>query len=125
MQNNLLFVALANLDPPTYQITYQVGTRLRLGLGLGLGLGLALALSRTLTLTVPNEDPNPNPSPNPSPSPNPNPHPSPHPHPHPHPGRPNSGGSQFFLNVANNANLDWFSGGQSKHPVFGKVIEGI
>merc|ERR1711935_949412 len=24
-------------------------------------------------------------------------------------GRPNSGGSQFFLNVQNNANLDWFS----------------
>merc|ERR1712194_304165 len=23
-------------------------------------------------------------------------------------GSPNSGGSQFFLNVANNANLDWF-----------------
>lgn len=39
-------------------------------------------------------------------------------------GRPNSGGSQFFLNVNNNANLDWFSGGQSKHPVFGKVTEG-
>merc|ERR1711957_865580 len=35
----------------------------------------------------------------------------------------NSGGSQFFLNVANNANLDWFSGGQSKHPVFGKIID--
>ena len=42
MQNNLLFVALANLDPPTYQITYQVGARLRLGLGLGLGLGVTL-----------------------------------------------------------------------------------
>merc|ERR1711953_482765 len=40
-------------------------------------------------------------------------------------GRPNSGGSQFFINVANNANLDWFSPGQSKHPVFGKVIEGM
>jgi len=40
-------------------------------------------------------------------------------------GRPNSGGSQFFLNVANNANLDWFSPGQSKHPVFGKVVEGM
>ena len=39
-------------------------------------------------------------------------------------GRPNSGGSQFFLNVANNANLDWFTGGQSKHPVFGKITEG-
>lgn len=33
--------------------------------------------------------------------------------------------SQFFLNVANNANLDWFSGGQSKHPVFGKVTDGM
>merc|ERR1719482_1867556 len=40
-------------------------------------------------------------------------------------GRPNSGGSQFFINVANNANLDWFSPGQSKHPVFGKVISGM
>merc|ERR1711934_867167 len=40
-------------------------------------------------------------------------------------GSPNSGGSQFFLNVANNANLDWFSPGQSKHPVFGKVISGM
>jgi len=39
-------------------------------------------------------------------------------------GSPNTGGSQFFLNVANNANLDWFSGGSSKHPVFGKIIEG-
>merc|ERR1712085_126617 len=40
-------------------------------------------------------------------------------------GRPNSGGSQFFLNVANNANLDWFSGGSSKHPVFGKILTGM
>merc|ERR1712050_666095 len=39
-------------------------------------------------------------------------------------GQANSGGSQFFLNVANNNFLDWFSPGQSKHPVFGKVIEG-
>merc|ERR1712014_159210 len=39
-------------------------------------------------------------------------------------GRPNSGGSQFFLNVANNSNLDWFSPGSSKHPVFGRIIEG-
>merc|ERR1712194_831802 len=39
-------------------------------------------------------------------------------------GSANTGGSQFFLNVANNANLDWFSGGSSKHPVFGKVVEG-
>merc|ERR1711937_137290 len=40
-------------------------------------------------------------------------------------GRPNSGGSQFFINVANNTNLDWFSPGQSKHPVFGKIISGM
>merc|ERR1719155_7537 len=40
-------------------------------------------------------------------------------------GRPNSGGSQFFINVANNKNLDWFSPGPSKHPVFGKVTEGM
>eukprot|EP00326_Haptolina_ericina_P037768 CAMPEP_0181253184 /NCGR_PEP_ID=MMETSP1096-20121128/47880_1 /TAXON_ID=156174 ORGANISM="Chrysochromulina ericina, Strain CCMP281" /NCGR_SAMPLE_ID=MMETSP1096 /ASSEMBLY_ACC=CAM_ASM_000453 /LENGTH=174 /DNA_ID=CAMNT_0023351027 /DNA_START=20 /DNA_END=544 /DNA_ORIENTATION=+ len=39
-------------------------------------------------------------------------------------GQKNSNGSQFFLNVANNSNLDWFSPGESKHPVFGKVIEG-
>jgi hypothetical protein len=32
-------------------------------------------------------------------------------------GQKNSNGSQFFLNVANNANLDWFTGGASKHPV--------
>merc|ERR1719262_610079 len=40
-------------------------------------------------------------------------------------GRPNSGGSQFFMNVADNANLDWFSPGQSKHPVFGKITSGM
>lgn len=39
-------------------------------------------------------------------------------------GRPNSGGSQFFINVNNNNNLDWFSPGPSKHPVFGKVLSG-
>lgn len=39
-------------------------------------------------------------------------------------GRPNSGGSQFFINTVHNAYLDWFSPGASKHPVFGKVIEG-
>jgi len=36
-------------------------------------------------------------------------------------GRPNSGGSQFFINVVHNDFLDWFSPGESKHPVFGKV----
>eukprot|EP00450_Noctiluca_scintillans_P005177 CAMPEP_0194483924 /NCGR_PEP_ID=MMETSP0253-20130528/5419_1 /TAXON_ID=2966 /ORGANISM="Noctiluca scintillans" /LENGTH=186 /DNA_ID=CAMNT_0039323655 /DNA_START=63 /DNA_END=623 /DNA_ORIENTATION=- len=39
-------------------------------------------------------------------------------------GRPNTNGSQFFINVANNSNLDWFSPGASKHPVFGKVTKG-
>ena len=40
-------------------------------------------------------------------------------------GRPNSGSCQFFINTVDNARLDWFSPGQSKHPVFGKVIEGM
>ena len=40
-------------------------------------------------------------------------------------GRPNSGGSQFFINTVHNHYLDWFSPGPSKHPVFGKVIEGM
>jgi len=40
-------------------------------------------------------------------------------------GRPNSGGSQFFINTVHNAYLDWFTPGPSKHPVFGKVIEGM
>jgi peptidylprolyl isomerase len=33
--------------------------------------------------------------------------------------RPNTGGSQFFINVVNNNYLD------AHHPVFGKVIEGM
>jgi len=37
----------------------------------------------------------------------------------------NSGSSQFFINTANNAFLDFFSPGQSKHPVFGKISEGM
>lgn len=41
-------------------------------------------------------------------------------------GRPNSGGSQFFINTVHNAYLDWFdSRTPSKHPVFGKVIDGF
>lgn len=39
-------------------------------------------------------------------------------------GRPNSGGSQFFINTVHNSYLDWFSPGASKHPVFGKIIDG-
>merc|ERR1711879_508491 len=39
-------------------------------------------------------------------------------------GRPNSGGSQFFINVKHNAFLDWFDRSTpSAHPVFGKVTE--
>lgn len=38
-------------------------------------------------------------------------------------GSPNSGGSQFFMNVVHNDFLDWFSPGDSKHPVFGKCAD--
>jgi cyclophilin family peptidyl-prolyl cis-trans isomerase len=38
-------------------------------------------------------------------------------------GQPNSGGSQFFMNVANNKNLDWFSPGASKHPASQQRVE--
>ena len=40
-------------------------------------------------------------------------------------GRPNTGGSQFFINTVHNSYLDWFTPGASKHPVFGKVVEGM
>merc|ERR1712183_559814 len=41
-------------------------------------------------------------------------------------GQPQSGGSQFFLNVAHNSFLDWFDkSSPSAHPVFGKVTEGM
>ncbi|MBK7400976.1 MAG: peptidylprolyl isomerase [Myxococcales bacterium] len=40
-------------------------------------------------------------------------------------GRPNSGSCQFFINTVHNSYLDWFTPGQSKHPVFGKVISGM
>ena len=40
-------------------------------------------------------------------------------------GRPNSGSCQFFINTVHNSYLDWFTPGQSKHPVFGKVTEGM
>jgi len=38
---------------------------------------------------------------------------------------PDTGGAQFFINTVHNAYLDWFSGGQSKHPVFGKITSGM
>ena len=38
---------------------------------------------------------------------------------------PNTGSSQFFINTVHNDFLDWFSPGNSKHPVFGKVIAGM
>ena len=38
-------------------------------------------------------------------------------------GQPNSGGSQFFMNVVHNDFLDWFSPGESRHPVFGKCVD--
>ena len=40
-------------------------------------------------------------------------------------GSPNSGGSQFFVNTVHNSYLDWFTAGPSKHPVFGRVTEGM
>ena len=39
-------------------------------------------------------------------------------------GRPNSGGSQFFINTVHNGFLDWFTPGDSRHPVFGKITGG-
>ena len=40
-------------------------------------------------------------------------------------GRPNSGSCQFFINTVHNDFLDWFTPGPSKHPVFGRVVEGM
>ena len=40
-------------------------------------------------------------------------------------GSPESGGSQFFINVADNKFLDFFDPSTpSAHPVFGKICEG-
>lgn len=38
---------------------------------------------------------------------------------------PNSGSSQFFINTVANPYLNWFSPGPSKHPVFGRITEGM
>jgi cyclophilin family peptidyl-prolyl cis-trans isomerase len=41
-------------------------------------------------------------------------------------GQPNSGGSQFFINTAHNAFLDWWDKKTpSQHPVFGRVTDGL
>ena len=40
-------------------------------------------------------------------------------------GRANSGSCQFFINTVHNKFLDWFSPGESKHPVFGRVKSGM
>lgn len=40
-------------------------------------------------------------------------------------GRPNSGGSQFFINVVHNDFLDFFSPGASRHPVFAQITSGM
>ena len=41
-------------------------------------------------------------------------------------GRPDSGGSQFFINTVHNSYLDWFDKrSPSKHPVFGRITTGM
>ena len=41
-------------------------------------------------------------------------------------GQPNSGGSQFFINLVDNTNLDFDKPPlSSKHPVFGRVVNGM
>jgi len=42
-------------------------------------------------------------------------------------GAKNSGGSQFFVNTVHNDFLDWWRDdlGESQHPVFGKVVQGL
>ena len=41
-------------------------------------------------------------------------------------GDPDTGGSQFFINLKDNKHLDFFNGeSESAHPVFGKITEGM
>eukprot|EP00929_Paragymnodinium_shiwhaense_P081534 TRINITY_DN42696_c0_g1_i1.p1 TRINITY_DN42696_c0_g1~~TRINITY_DN42696_c0_g1_i1.p1 ORF type:complete len:216 (+),score=34.24 TRINITY_DN42696_c0_g1_i1:124-771(+) len=39
-------------------------------------------------------------------------------------GKPHSSSSQFFFNLTDNSYLDWFSPGDCKHVVFGRIIQG-
>ena len=40
-------------------------------------------------------------------------------------GDPDTGGSQFFINLKDNKHLDWWNGSsESAHPVFGKIVSG-
>ena len=39
---------------------------------------------------------------------------------------PDSATAQFFINTVHNSYLDWFDGRTpSKHPVFGKIVDGM
>jgi cyclophilin family peptidyl-prolyl cis-trans isomerase len=40
-------------------------------------------------------------------------------------GQRNSGSCQLFINTVHNSYLDWFTPGASKHPVFGRIVEGL
>lgn len=41
-------------------------------------------------------------------------------------GMPNTGGSQFFINLADNSYLDWDNKSTPySHPVFGEIVEGM
>ena len=40
-------------------------------------------------------------------------------------GSPNSGSCQFFINTKHNAFLDFFTPGDSRHPVFGRITAGM
>ena len=40
-------------------------------------------------------------------------------------GVPDSGASQFFINLVDNLELDWWRRGEERHPVFGYVVQGL
>jgi UDP-sugar transporter A1/2/3 len=66
LQSNLLFVALANLDAPTYQITYQTKT-IFTALFSRLLLGRRLEVSQAAAPRQLTRAPSPSPSPSPEP----------------------------------------------------------